>query len=189
MRKLIEATFMSLDGVVDAPKLVEEAQPYWLSDKEHAKYSHKLLFAADALLLGRKTYEFFAEAYPNMTSSAPGVQKDFVNRMNNIPKYIASTTLTQTKWNASIIQGDVVEEVYKLKQQPGKNILKYGTGILDHKLMQHNLIDFFHIYLFPFVFGHGKRFFEDIITSKHLKLVKTTTFKSGTIVLTYRCRN
>jgi dihydrofolate reductase len=88
MRKLIEATFMSLDGVVDAPKLVEEAQPYWLWDKEHAKYSHKLLFAADALLLGRKTYEFFAEAYPNMTSSAPGVQKDFVNRMNNIPKYI-----------------------------------------------------------------------------------------------------
>jgi len=76
MRSLVEATFMSLDGVIDAPKLVEEAQPYWLKDEEHARYSHKLLFAAGALLLGRKTYEVFAEAYPRMKSSDPGVPED-----------------------------------------------------------------------------------------------------------------
>jgi dihydrofolate reductase len=158
-----------------------------MSDEDHAKYSHKLLFAADALLLGRKTYEVFAEAYPNMVNSATGVPKDFVDRMNAIPKYIASTTLAQTKWNASVIKGDVAEEILKLKRQPGRTILKYGTGILDKELMKHNLIDLFHITLYPFVFGHGIRFFEGIATAKHLKLVETTTFKSGTIVLTYSC--
>ena len=187
MRKLIEATFMSLDGVVDAPKLVEEAQPYFLSDKEHATYTHNLLFAADALLLGRKTYEHFAEAYPNMASGAPGVPSDFVERMNSIPKYVASRTLAKTKWNASVIKGDVAEEILKLKHLPGRSILKFGTGMLDHELMAHNLIDLIHVYLFPFVFGRGMRLFEDIKASKHLKLVETTTFKNGTVILTYGC--
>ncbi len=187
MRNLIEITFMSLDGVIDAPGIVEEAQPYWLSNEEHARYSHNLLFAADALLLGRKTYEVFAEAYPGMASSTPGVQKDFVERMNTIPKYVASTTLKQTKWNASVIRGDVAEEVFKLKQQPGQNILKYGTGILDHELIDHNLIDFLYIYLYPFVFGHGIRLFENIRASKHLKLIETVTFNSGTVILKYNC--
>ena len=187
MRKLIEATFMSLDGVIDAPKLVEEAQRYFMSDEEHATYSHKLLFAADALLLGRKTYEFFAEAYPNMTSSASGVPNDFIDRMNSIPKYVATTTLAQAKWNASVIKGDVTEEVLKLKRQPGRTILKYGTGILDKELMKHNLIDLFHITLYPFVFGHGIRFFDGIVAARHLKLVETKTFRNGTVVLTYRC--
>ena len=187
MRRLIEATFMTLDGVIDAPKLVEEARRYFISDEEHATYSHKLLFAADALLLGRKTYEFFSEAYPNMAKSASGVPNDFVDRMNSIPKYVASTTLAQTKWNASVIRGDVAEEVLKLKQQPGRNILKYGTGILDKELMKHNLIDLFYITLYPFVFGHGNRFFDGIVAAQHLKLVETTTFRNGTMVLTYRC--
>jgi dihydrofolate reductase len=185
MRRLVEATFMSLDGVVDAPNLVQEAQQYFLSDEEHATYARKLLFAADALLLGRKTYEFFAEAYPSMATTTPGVPSDFIDRMNSIPKYVASTTLKQTKWNASIIKGDVAEEIVKLKQQPGRTILKYGTGMLDKELMKHNLIDQFCIYLYPFVFGHGIRFFEDIALTKHLKLVETAIFKSGTVVLTY----
>ena len=86
MRNLIEATFMSIDGVIDAPKLVEEAQPYWLKDEENAKYSHNLLFNADALLLGRKTYEVFAKAYPNMASSTPEVQKDYCGSYECYPK-------------------------------------------------------------------------------------------------------
>ena len=187
MRRLIETTFMSIDGVVDAPKLVDEAQPYFLSDKEHANYSRKLLFSADVLLLGRKTYEVFAEAYPKMASTAPGVPNDFIDRMNSIPKYVASTTLRQTKWNASVIKGDVAEEISKLKQQPGSTILKYGTGMLDQELIRHNLIDQFHIFLYPFVFGHGIRFFENIAEAKHLKLVETVAFRSGTLVLTYSC--
>jgi len=188
MRSLVEATFMSLDGVIDAPKLVEEAQPYWLKDEEHARYSHKLLFAADALLLGRKTYEVFAEAYPRMKSSDPGVPEDFLDRMNSIPKYVASRTLESAKWNATVIKGNLVEEIVKIKHQPGQDLLKYGTGILDRELIEHSLIDLFHIYLFPFVFGHGIRFFEDIRASRHLKLEEVTTFKSGTVVLVYSCR-
>ena len=188
MRNLVEATFMSIDGVIDAPGLVEQAKPYFLSDEEHSALSWKLLSGADALLLGRKTYEFFAEAYPAMAGSAPGVPPKFIDRMNAIPKYVASRTLKEAKWNASIIKGDIIEEVEKLKQQTGQDILKYGTGILDHKLMEHNLIDIFHLFLYPFIFGNGIRFFENITPSRHLELVETEQLKSGTLILTYRCK-
>lgn len=188
MRNLVEATFMSIDGVIDAPGLVEQAKPYFLSDEEHSALSWKLLSGADALLLGRKTYEFFAEAYPAIADSAPGVPPKFIDRMNAIPKYVASRTLKEAKWNASIIKGDIIEEVEKLKQQTGQDILKYGTGILDHKLMEHNLIDIFHLFLYPFIFGNGIRFFENITPSRHLELVETEQLKSGTLILTYRCK-
>jgi len=98
--------------------------------------------------------------------------------MNSIPKYVASRTLESAKWNATVIKGNLVEEIVKIKHQPGQDILKYGTGILDRELIEHSLIDLFHIYLFPFVFGHGIRFFEDIRASRHLKLEEVTTFKS-----------
>jgi dihydrofolate reductase len=179
---------MSLDGVIDAPGLVEQAQPYFLSDEEHSALSWELISGADALLLGRKTYEFFAEAYPAMAGSARGVPPRFIDRMNSIPKYVASRTLKEAKWNASIIKGDIAEEVAKLKQQPGQDILKYGTGILDHKLMEHNLIDIFHLYLYPFIFGNGIRFFENLKPSRHLELVETKQFKTGALILTYRCK-
>ena len=188
MRKLVEVTFMSLDGVIDAPGLVEQAQPYFLSDEEHSALSWEFLSGADALLLGRKTYEFFAKAYPGMAGSAPGVPPEFIDRMNAIPKYVASKTLKEATWNASIIKGDMVEEVIKLKQQSGRSILKYGTGVLDHKLMEHNLIDIFHLYLYPFIFGNGIRFFENLKPSRHLELVETKQFKTGALILTYRCK-
>jgi len=187
MRKLVEVTFMSLDGVIDAPGLVEQARPYFLSDEEHSALSWELISGADALLLGRKTYEFFAEAYPAMGGSAPGVPAKFIDRMNAIPKYVASRTLKETKWNASIIKGDLVEGVAKLKQQPGGDILKYGTGILDHELLEHNLIDIFHLFLYPFIFGNGIRLFENLKPARHLELVGTRQFKSGALILTYRC--
>ena len=189
MRNLIEVTFMSLNGVMDAPKLVQEAMPYFQNDQEHFNYAEKLLFGADALLLGRKTYEAFAEAYPSMANSSPSGMSVFVDRMNSIPKYVASRTLTKTKWNASIIKGDVADEVLRLKQQPGKDILKYGTGSLDQVLLGRNLIDFLYVYIYPFLFGQGKRFLEDYQAVKHLRLRETTTFGNGTVILTYSCRD
>jgi dihydrofolate reductase len=189
VRNLVEVTFMSLNGVMDAPKLVQEAVPYFQNDQEHSRLAEKLLFAADALLLGRKTYDVFAEAYPSMAHSAPSGISAFVDRMNSIPKYVASRTLNETKWNASIIKGDVADEVLRLKQQPGKDILKYGTGSLDQVLFGHNLIDILHVYVYPFLFGQGKRFLEDYQTVKHLKLRETTTFANGTVILTYSCRD
>jgi dihydrofolate reductase len=185
MRKLIEITFMSLDGVIDAPDVVKEAQPYFASNEEHEAYQKGRLFAADALLLGRSTYEVLSKAYLGMASSGEGAPTDLVDRLNSIPKYVASTTLTETSWNATVIQGDIAEEVRKLKEQPGKDILKYGTGSLDRVLLGEDLLDVLCIELFPFVLGHGTRFLEGIDLTRHLKLSKLMSFRNGTVILEY----
>lgn len=184
MRKLIEATFVTLDGVISdtvpstAPHASPEkwGAPYW--DDEHAGYARDLLFASDALLLGRVTYEGFVQSWPSRTG-------DFADRINSLPKYVASRTLEgPLKWNATLIEGDVADEVARLKQQPGENILKYGTGELDRTLLQRNLVDEFHFWMFPVAIGSGRRLFNGIDTT-HLKLVDTTRFGSGIVVLTY----
>jgi dihydrofolate reductase len=174
MRKLVESTFVTLDGVISSPQ--EWSPPYW--DDEHANYARKLLFAADALLLGRVTYEGFAQAWPSRTGD------EYTDRINSLPKYVASNTLEEATWNATILEGDVAEEVGKLKLEPGENILKFGTGELDRTLMAHNLIDEFHFWLFPVAAGAGQRLFDGIDLT-HLSLVDTTTFSSGIVVLTY----
>jgi dihydrofolate reductase len=174
VRKLVESTFVSLGGVISDPQVW--SPPYW--NDEHDEYARRLLFAADALLLGRRTYEGFAEAYPSLTGA-------FADRMNSLPKYVASTTLQETTWNATVIEGDVASHVTELKRQPGLNILKYGTGRLDHTLMEHDLIDEFHFWLFPVAVGNGQRLFENIETKTDLRLVDKTTFSTGIVVLTY----
>jgi dihydrofolate reductase len=185
MRKLIEITFMSLDGVMDAPDIVQEAQPYFLSNEEHDNYQKERLFAADALLLGRKTYEGLSEAYLSMAKSGEGAPMDFVDRMNSIPKYVASTTLKETSWNATVIQGDIAEEVRKIKEQPGKDIVKYGTGPLDRVLFGQHLVDLLCIVIYPFVLGHGMHLFEGLELTTHLRLSDVKRFESGTVVLEY----
>jgi dihydrofolate reductase len=184
MRKLIESTFVTLDGVIGdtAPSSNRKAQPqiwgspYW--DDQHSGYAQKLLFDADALLLGRATYEGFAQAWP------PRKGNDFADRINALPKYVASKTRPEMTWNATLIEGDVAEEVARLKEQPGLNILKYGTGELDRPLMARNLVDEFHFWLFPVALGAGQHLFERIDTI-HLKLIDTTKFDSGIVVLVY----
>jgi dihydrofolate reductase len=185
MRKLIEVTFQSLDSVVDAPDVVQEAQPYFLSNPEHDNYAKERLFAADALLLGRKTYEAFAESYPRMAASTQGVPSDFIDYMNSIPKYVASKTLQSATWNATILKGDIAEEVRKLKEQPGKDIVKYGTGQLDQVLFSQDLVDLLCIVVYPFILGHGIRLFEGIQIKKHLNLSNVRRFKNGTVILEY----
>lgn len=184
MRKLIEATFVTLDGVISdtipstAPHASPEkwGSPYW--DDEHANYAQDLLFASDALLLGRVTYEGFIQSWPSRRG-------DFADRINSLPKYVASRTLAgPLEWNATLIEGDITGAVARLKAQPGQNILKYGTGELDRALMQHNLVDEFHLWKFPVAVGGGQRLFDGIDTT-HLKLVKATPFASGIVVLTY----
>ncbi|GII90551.1 dihydrofolate reductase family protein [Sinosporangium siamense] len=185
MRKLIESTFVSLDGVIDdtRPSTASRAEPqhwgrpYW--DEDHAGYSAKLMESADALLLGRVTYEGFKEAW----SAQSGPHADHIN---NMPKYVASRTLTETSWNATLIQGDVAEEVAKLKEQPGKNILKWGTGELDRVLVEHGLVDEFHFWYFPAIVGAGKHLFEGAgFDTTHLKLADINRFASGIVVHVY----
>jgi dihydrofolate reductase len=185
MRKLIEITFMSLDGVMDAPDIVQEAQPYFLSNEEHDKYQKGRLFAADALLLGRKTYQRLSQAYLSMARAGEGAPMDLVDRMNSIPKYVASTTVKEASWNATIIQGDIAAEVRKIKEQPGKDIVKYGTGPLDRVLFGQQLVDLLCIVLYPFVLGHGTHLFERFEPTKHLRLSDVKRFESGTVVLEY----
>ncbi|XVQ84261.1 dihydrofolate reductase family protein [Microbispora siamensis] len=176
MRKLIESTFVTLDGVISSPE--KWGAPYW--DKEHSGYGEYLFSSCDALLLGRVTYEAFAGVWPKMEEAGD----EDAARMNALPKYVASRTLTEATWNATIIEGDVAQEVARLKEQPGKNILKYGTGELDRTLLENKLVDEYHFWMFPVIAGSGERLFDGFDMT-HLQLVKTTSFASGIVVLLY----
>jgi dihydrofolate reductase len=180
MRKLIESTHVSLGGEIGSP---DWAFPYL--NEEHNDYAKRLLFAADALLLGRLTYEGLSAAYPAMTGGDSGVPNDFIARMNSIPKYVASTTLREATWNASVINGDVATFVANLKQQTGGNIIKYGNGPLDVTLMENGLIDEFHLLITPVAIGRGQHLFECIDTAPALNLVDVTRFSNGVVILIY----
>jgi dihydrofolate reductase len=170
MGKLIESTFVSLDGVIENPQ--NWSPPYW--DDDHAAYARKLLWDADALLLGRETYEGFAQAWPSRPAG-----DEFTDRINAMPKYVASTTLADTAWNASVLEGDTAEAVAKLKEST--NLLKYGTGELDRTLLEHGLVDELHLWIFPVIAGSGARLFDGFDTT-HLQLVDASTFESGIVV-------
>ena len=184
MRRLIVSTYMTLDGVIQpldwsAQNAIQSAM------EERGTYARDLLFAADALLLGRETYEIFADVWPTRSAADDGPgEEGCVDRINGLPKYVASRTLREATWNATLIRGDIAAEVVRLKDQLGQNILKYGTGELDRTLMQHNLVDEFHLWVFPVAVGAGQRLFDGIDTT-HLKLVDTTRFDSGIVVLVY----
>ena len=184
-RKLVEVTFMSVDGVIDAPDIVREARQYFSSSDEHSRYQHQILFAADALLLGRKTYETFAKAYLDMAKTGKGAPMAFVERMNGIPKFVASKTLKTADWNATVIRGDIAEEVRKIKSQPGQNIVKYGTGPLDRVLFGQRLVDLLCILVYPFALGHGTHLFEGLKPTMHLSLSDVKRWENGTVVLEY----
>ncbi len=171
MRKLVESTFVTLDGVIEDPQVW--GPPYW--DDEHGAYASKLLTPADALLLGRVTYEGFAQAWPQRSGDP------FTDKMNAMPKHVASRTLSDATWNASIIGGDAAEGVAALKEQPGGDLLKFGTGELDRTLIGHGLVDEFHFWVFPVLAGAGQRLIEGIDTT-HLRLLDSTTFASGIVV-------
>jgi dihydrofolate reductase len=172
MSKLIESTFVSLDGVISNPH--HWSPPYW--DEQHSAYAQKLFEPADAMLLGRATYEGFAQAWPSRSGDP------FTDRFNAIPKHVASRTLTNADmtWNASLIEGDAAEGVAKLKAD-GQHLVKYGTGSFDKTLLEHKLVDEYHLWTFPVVVGSGDRLFDGFDTT-HLELVDVDRFKSGIVV-------
>lgn len=165
---------MTLDGVISSPQIW--GLPYW--NDEHAGYARDLLFGADALLLGRATYEGFAQAWPSRSGD------EYTDRINSMAKYVASNTLKDAAWNSSIISGDVAAEVARLKEQSGQDILKFGTGDFDRTLLEHGLVDEYHFWLFPVFVGSGQRLFDGFDLTQ-LKLLRTTTFSTGIVVLTY----
>jgi dihydrofolate reductase len=176
MRKVVVTEFLTLDGVMEAPE--KWTSPF--GNEEIAKYKSDELFASDILLLGRVTYQGFAAAWPSRTD-----ESGFADRMNSLPKFVVSTTLKEVEWNNSnLIKENVAEEVSRLKQQPGQNILIYGSGALVHTLAQHDLIDEYRLLVYPVVLGSGKRLFKDG-SDTTLKLEETQAFSSGVVALHY----
>jgi dihydrofolate reductase len=186
VRRVIVSEFVSLDGVIEDPRWT-----FRFMSEERERFKFDELAASDALLLGRVTYEGFAAAWPNMMEQYEGPRRaelqEYTDMMNGYPKYVVSTTLEEPlEWsNSTLIKGNVAEEVSRLKQQPGKDILVFGSGDLVNTLMQHGLIDEYRLMVFPVVVGSGKRLFDNIETTV-LRLVETKTFGSGVVVLSYR---
>lgn len=174
MRKLVESTFVSLDGVISNPQ--DWSPPYW--DDEHNGYASKMLFAADDLVLGRATYEGFAAAWPERSGDP------YTDRINAMPKHVASRTLTDATWNTTVLDGDGVEAVAALKQGEGGDLLKFGTGDFSRQLLERGLIDELHLWIFPVVAGTGERLLDGAATT-HLKLRDTSRFASGIVVHVY----
>jgi dihydrofolate reductase len=176
VRKLVVTEFLSLDGVMENPMWTF---PYW--NDEIAQFKGDESNASDALLLGRVTYQGFAEAWPKRTDEASGGVY-----FNSVRKYVVSTTLKEPlEWNNShLIQGNLVDAITKLKQQDGQDITVHGSGRLIQTLMQHDLVDTYRLLVYPLVLGKGQRLFEDDTTAK-LNLVKSQSFSSGVIGLIY----
>jgi dihydrofolate reductase len=189
MRKVIVSEFVTLDGVMEDPGGAEKTERGGWSFKfmspESGKYKLDELFACDGLLLGRVTYQGFAKAWPSMKDEV-----GFADKMNGLPKYVVSTTLDKVEWNNSrLVKGNVAEEVKKLKQQPGKDILVYGSAELVKTLMKHDLVDEYRLMVHPVVLGSGKRLFGDTVgATKVLTLADSKAFGSGVVLLTYRPR-
>jgi dihydrofolate reductase len=175
MRKIKLAMYVSLDGVVENPAWTS---PFW--NDEISQMQEDYLFSSDALLLGRVTYEGFAASWPDMEESTG----EFGQKMNAMPKFVASRTLTEADWNASIIDGDLAAEVRKLKEQPGQDLLIYGSGDLVDELTRLGLIDEYRLILYPVLVGTGKRIFTED-SERTLRLKDTTSTSTGVVVLTY----
>ena len=176
MRKVIVSNNVTLDGKVDEPR--GWALPG--DDREFVKYQTELLSHSDGLLLGRGTYEFFAGVWPSRSG-------EFPDRMNSIAKYIASTTLKDLEWeNSHLIEGNVPEAVANLKQQPGQDLVIYGSNDLMHSLLEHDLIDEYRLWLYPVVLGKGRSLFKDGVGRMALDLVDTTVIPPGVAILRYQ---
>jgi dihydrofolate reductase len=178
MRKVIVSTYVTLDGRVD--ELQDWTVPY--NDDGVAEYHTDVLANSDGLLLGRRTYEAFAALWPPRSGELP-----YIDKINSMAKYVASTTLRDLEWeNSQLIEGDVAEGVAKLKQQPGQDLVLYGCLDLMHSLLEHDLIDEYRLLVHPVVLGKGRSLFGDVAERVNLDLVDTTVISPGVPVLTYR---
>lgn len=177
MRRVVVTEFVSLDGVMEDPRWTFQFD----RGDDGEKFKLDEVLASDALLLGRVTYQGFAEAWPSRTDEV-----GFAAKMNSMAKFVVSTTLDEVEWNNStLIKDNVAEEVSKLKQQPGQDILVAGSRQLVHTLMQHDLVDEYRLMVFPVVLGSGKRLFEDGSDTTRLRLVDSKTVGEGVLILTY----
>jgi dihydrofolate reductase len=179
MRRLVASQFLSLDGVMEAPETWHF--PY-LNDEMGAVIG-EAISETDAFLMGRRTYEEFAAFWPGQ----PVDEDPIAAAMNGLPKYVASNTLKEVSWeNSTLLGDDVVGEVRKLKDQPGKDISITGSATLIRSLLAEGVIDELRLMIHPVVVGSGRRLFENGTGQTPLELVESKTFSSGVLNLTYR---
>jgi dihydrofolate reductase len=193
-RKLIVISFLTLDGVMQAPGGKEEDtedgfkyggwQASFFADDDNTIPEN--VGKAGALLLGRKTYDIFAGYWPTTGKNVEW----FGPFMNNITKYVASKTLQKTEWqNSLLLEGDVAQAVARVKGEAGKDIYIFGSGDLCQTLMRHNLIDEYLLMIHPLALGRGKRLFQQDGPKQDLELLKSKITKAGILVLTYKVKS
>jgi dihydrofolate reductase len=184
MGRIVVTEFVSLDGVMEDPGGSEDfVHGGWTFEinrgEEGDKFKLDEALEADALLLGRVTYEGFAEAWPSR-------EGEFADKFNSMPKYVVSSTLDEAEWNNStVLKGDVVEEVSTLRQGADGDIVVHGSAQLVQALVEHNLVDELRLMVFPVVLGSGKRLFGDTSDKKPLRLVDSKTVGDGVAIVTY----
>jgi dihydrofolate reductase len=177
MGRVIAVEYLSLDGVMEEPSWSE---PYFRDD-ELGQWQNRNLAEADALLLGRVTYEGFKAAWPTMPETGDG----FTEKMNTMPKYVATTTLSEAEWNATFLEGPVEDAVAELKAETDQTLLVNGSAQLFDHLGQHDLIDELRLMIFPVLVGAGKRLFTTVTGTSGLRLTSSWITGTGVAVLTY----
>jgi dihydrofolate reductase len=188
MRRIIVTTWVTLDGFIAG--LNNEME--WIGaiyDDAMAKYESDLVSTADTLILGRVTYESFAGSWPHVPDnpSASEGEKEYARKLNRMRKVVFSRSLGKVEWNNSALYREIVPaEITKLKQEPGQDIVIYGSASVVSELTNHGLIDEYQLLVHPVVLGSGKPLFKDIRKKVDLKLVKTKTHPSGVVVLYYQ---
>lgn len=181
MRKIINSTYITLDGVIEGPHL-------WPSfgdarDDRFDEIQTELVLACDAVLMGRRTYDVFAQAWPTRSGDAVSDQ------MNSMAKYVVSTTLQDPEWaNTQVIDDDVVAELTRLKQAPGKDIVQYGFGPVSRLLLEHGLLDELRLWMHPLILGTGSP--SDLLFGEApavgFRLADATTLSNGVVIINYQ---
>jgi len=182
--RIVVTEFVSLDGVMEDPGGAESFKHGGWSFEfnrgdEGDKFKLDETLSSEALLLGRVTYEGFAEAWPSR-------EGEFADKFNTMPKYVVSSTLEEPEWNNStVLKGDVVEEVAKLRQEQDGDIVVHGSAQLVQTLIEHDLVDELRLMVFPVVLGSGKRLYGEASDKKRLLLVDSKVVGDGVAILTY----
>ena len=184
MARIVVTEFVSLDGVMEDPGGAEDYKHGgWTFQFNRGEGGDKFkmdeTLDTEALLLGRVTYEGFAAAWPSR-------EGEFADKFNSMPKYVVSSTLDKAEWNNStVLRGNVVEEVSKLRRAPGGNIVIHGSRQLVQTLIEHDLVDELRLMVFPVVLGTGKRLFGDMSDKKRLRLTDSKMVGDGIAILIY----
>jgi len=188
MGRIVVTEYMSVDGVVEAPSGTERFERVGWTDAfsrgpEGDKFKLDETMNSDALLLGRVTYDGFAPVWPHYAG-------ELADKFNTMPKYVVSQTLTNPEWNnTTVLSGDVVDEVRKLKERYDGDIVVHGSPQLVQTLIEHDLVDALHLQVYPVIVGAGKRLFGETSATKRLRLTSTKTVGGGIHILIYERDN